>query len=259
MKWGSIGIIAVAAVTALSREARADRRAYGETYEAVTAPKGELDVETWHTYATDGEVSGGGHAPGHRTMLELEYGLTDRWDVAFYNMLDVVHEDVGEPFTAAYAGFKVESRYRLALAGQWPVDPVIYVEYQHLFQGDATDKFELKGIVARDLGPWNLAVNFALEVERLSDAGKLNPELEYALGVSREIVSSALKIGVEAFGKLEKPDAQLEKFIWVGPAVSWATSLDSAMSGIWLTLAAGKGLTEESRATYGRAIVGLQF
>lgn len=87
--------MAVAAVTALSAEARADRRAYGETYEAVTAPKGELDVETWHTYATDGEVSSGPAAPGHRTMLELEYGLTDRWDVALYNMIDVVHEDSG--------------------------------------------------------------------------------------------------------------------------------------------------------------------
>ena len=32
-------------------QGHADRRAYGVTYEAVTAPKGELDVETWSTYA----------------------------------------------------------------------------------------------------------------------------------------------------------------------------------------------------------------
>lgn len=130
---------------------------------------------------------------------------------------------------------------------------MIDVEYQHLFQGDATDKLELKGIVAHDFGPWTTAVNFAIEVERLSDAGKLNPEFEYALGVSREIGSPAFKIGVEAFGKLEKPDTQLEKFIWVGPAVSWATGPHSALSGIWFTLAAGKGLTEDSRAACGTA------
>src|SRR5436190_21740485 len=69
-------------------EARADRRAYAETYEAVTAPRGELDVELWSTYARDGEVLNGPPDRGFRNMLELEYGITDRWDVALYNLLD---------------------------------------------------------------------------------------------------------------------------------------------------------------------------
>src|SRR5450432_4726627 len=76
------------AVALASAPARADRRAYGTTYEAVTAPKGELDVEMWSTYARDGEVLDGPPARGFRNMLELEYGITDRWDMALYNLLD---------------------------------------------------------------------------------------------------------------------------------------------------------------------------
>ena len=56
----------------------ADRRTYGETYEAVTAPKGELDIEMWHTYAGDGELLNGPASKGYRGMLELEYGITSR-------------------------------------------------------------------------------------------------------------------------------------------------------------------------------------
>ncbi len=117
----------------LPLSARADRRAYGETYEAVTAPKGELDIETWHTYAGDGELLNGPASKGYRGMLELEYGITSRWDVALYNLLDIVPD----PGVTGYAGFKIESRFRLVPAGEWFVDPVLYLEYQRLFRGDA--------------------------------------------------------------------------------------------------------------------------
>src|SRR5689334_15608717 len=81
--------------------ARADRRAYGETYEAVIAPKGELDVEVWSTYAAAGELDGGPASRGAREMVELEYGITDRWDAALYNMVDLTGD-------SGYAGFKIE-------------------------------------------------------------------------------------------------------------------------------------------------------
>src|SRR5215813_10295055 len=85
--------------------ALADRRAYGTTYEAVTAPRGELDVETWTTFAPHGEVDGGPSSRGLREMVELEYGITDRWDAALYNMLDVTTTD---ETSSGYAGFKIE-------------------------------------------------------------------------------------------------------------------------------------------------------
>src|SRR5258708_22248595 len=84
-----------------ARPARADRRMYAETYEAVTAAKGELDVESWTTYAPLGELDGAAASRGVREMIELEYGLTHRWDVALYNMVDLITSGTT---TSGYAG-----------------------------------------------------------------------------------------------------------------------------------------------------------
>jgi hypothetical protein len=255
----SAAVFLLPAVAALwPATARADRRAYAETYEAVTAPRGELDVETWSTYATDGEVPNGpaGAVKGFRNMVELEYGLTDRWDVALYNLLDT-DTSTGQ---TGYAGVKIETRYRLLPAASWVLDPVIYFELQFLRHGDAAQKAEVKLILARDQGPWNLAFNIAGEAERLT-TGDLVPETEYALGVSRELGGPALKLGAEIFGKAEKPPGEpVEVFAWTGPALSWATRFSQhTLNGLWVTVGAGRGLTEHSEAWYGRAIVGLQF
>src|SRR5215510_9704990 len=94
-------VVVFAALAVLGSTASADRRAYGTTYEAVTAPKGELDVESWSTFAPQGEVDGGPASRGVRTMLELEYGITDHWDAALYNMLDATSGDT----ESGYAGF----------------------------------------------------------------------------------------------------------------------------------------------------------
>jgi hypothetical protein len=243
------------AVILAAAPARADRRAYATTYEAVTAPKGELDVEMWSTYARDGEVEGGPPSRGFRNMLELEYGLTDRWDVALYNLLDT-DTSTGE---TGYGGAKLETRYRLLPAESWLVDPIIYFELQLLRHGDARQKAEMKLILARDQGPWNVAFNLAAEAEHL-DTSEWIPETEYALGVSRELAGPAIKLGLELFGKAEKPPGKdVEVFLWTGPALSWATRFQSAMHGLWVTVGAGRGLTSSSLSWYGRAIVGLQF
>jgi hypothetical protein len=235
--------------------ARADRRAYTTTYEAVTAPKGELDVEMWSSYAQAGELLDGPASRGLRNMLELEYGITERWDMALYNMLDVTADSAD----TGYAGAKVETRYRLLPAGSWILDPILYFEVQLLRRGDAKETFETKLILARDQGPWNFAFNVSFETEHLVSGG-WTPELEYAAGVSRELAGPALKLGLEAFGKTEKdPGASVATFAWAGPALSWATRFEHGMEGIWVTVGGGHGLTDKSDAWYGRAIVGLQF
>jgi hypothetical protein len=250
-------LIPALAVVVASAPARADRRAYGTTYEAVTAPKGELDVEMWSTYARDGEVLDGPPARGLRNMLELEYGITDRWDMALYNLLDT-DTTTGD---TGYGGAKLETRYRLLPAGSWLVDPIIYFELQLLREGhsDAKQKAEVKLILARDEGPWNVAFNLAAEAEHLRTSEWI-PETEYALGVSRELAGPAVKLGLELFGKAEKPVGEdVEVFLWTGPALSWATRFAGPMHGLWITGAAGRGLTTASQSWYGRVIVGLQF
>jgi hypothetical protein len=235
--------------------ALADRRAYGTTYEAVTAPRGELDVETWTTVAPQGEVDGGPPSRGMREMIELEYGITDRWDVALYNMLDVI---TSGDTSSGYAGFKVETRYRPADRGEWFLDPVLYLEFQQLYRGDANQKIEGKLILAKDIGNVNIAANLALEEERRTDA-TWNTEVEYAAGTSYAL-SPAWMLGAEIFGKAEKGEmGGVENRSWAGPAVSWAGGGRGVLRGVWVTLAGGAGLTSEADSYYARLIVGFQF
>lgn len=250
----NLAALGALALLTLPSIAAADRRAYGTTYEAVTAPQGELDVESWTTYAPDGEVGDGPSSRGVRQMIELEYGITDRWDVALYNMLDVTSGST----ESGYAGFKLETRWRPSARGEWFVDPVLYAEFQQLFRGDARQKYELKLIVAKDLGPVNVATNIAVEEERLTDPA-WKTEVEYAAGASYALTTVFL-VGAEVFGKAEKDGmGGIENRAWAGPAVSWASGGRGVLQGWWLTLAAGAGLTKEADPYYGRLIVGLQF
>lgn len=250
-------LVAVVA-TAAPRAAHADRRAYGETYEAVIAPKGELDVEIWSTYARTGEIDGGPAARGLREMVELEYGVTDRWDVALYNMLDVTSGTAADRTDTGYAGFKLETRYRPSQRGEWFVDPVFYFEFQDRLRGDASQSYELKLILGKDLGRVNLALNAAIEEERTTEPA-WNTEVEYAYGTSYEL-SPAWKLGGEVFGKAEKADTGgLENRTWIGPALSWATGSSGAMKGLWVTVAGGAGVAGDADPYYGRMIIGLQF
>jgi hypothetical protein len=249
---------AAVVAAAVPRAAHADRRAYGETYEAVTAPKGELDVELWSTYARLGEIDGGPAARGVREMVELEYGITDRWDVAVYNMFDVTSGAAADRTDSGYAGFKLETRYRPSQRGEWFVDPVLYFELQDRLRGDAAQSYELKLILAKDLGRVNLALNVALEEERTTEPA-WNTEVEYAYGTSYEL-TPAWKLGGEVFGKAEKGDpGGVENRTWIGPAISWATGAGGAMKGLWVTAAGGVGLQSDADSVYGRLIVGLQF
>jgi hypothetical protein len=253
-KSSAILFLAAGSLVASARIARADRRAYGVTYEAVLAPKGELDVESWSTYSRAGEIDGGPASRGARQMIELEYGITDRWDAALYNMLDVTSGDTD----SGYAGFKVETRYRPSMPGEWFVDPILYFEFAELFRGDANQTYELKLILAKDIGRVNVALNGAFEEERTTDS-TWNGELEYAAGTSYEL-SPVWKLGAEIFGKSEKADmGGIDSRVWAGPAVSWAAGKAGPMRGIWVTLAGGAGLTSQSDAFYARAIIGLQF
>ena len=243
------------AIGLLGSDALADRRAYGVTYEAVTAPRGELDVEVWSTIAPKGEVDGGPSSRGLRQMIELEYGITDRWDMALYNMLDVITSGDTE---SGYAGLKLETRYRPSDRGEWPIDPVFYLEFQQLFRGDARQKYEAKLIVAKDVGSLNFAANLAVEEERTTEPA-WNTEVEYAAGTSYA-VTPAWSLGAEVFGKAEKDGmGGIHNRSWAGPAISWAHGGRGSLAGLWVTLAGGAGLGGDADAYYARAVIGLQF
>src|SRR3989338_9853546 len=66
----------------ISRDALADRRSYVWTYEYQTMPKGHAEIEY---YMTEEQKNIGKAKPKiWKHWVELEYGITDHWDISMY-------------------------------------------------------------------------------------------------------------------------------------------------------------------------------
>jgi hypothetical protein len=234
------------AVTTAPIAARADRRYYGETYNAVTAPPGGLDVEVWSTLTQP--KSGSEDRQFWRQQLELETGITSRWDVALYNVFDRAQ---GE--SLQYQATKVETRYRLSDYGAWFVDPVLYLEAKKEWTEDKPWGIEGKLILGKDVGPLNVSVNGLYEIELIPGGGHEH-ELGYAVGASYEL-APWVRVGGEVFGAwtraADATDWAGEHY--AGPAVSLA------WGRTWLVFAGGFGLTDTSEKNQLRAIFALQI
>ena len=242
---------ALAVLAALAPAARADRRAFGVTYEYNTMPQGGLDLELWNTQSRTAFDATG--ASTLQWKAEVEYGITDHWDIAVYQTFSErrgTDPALTEPF--GYDETSVESRYRLAERGQWPVDVLLYLEVAKHFGHDFWD-VEPKLILARDVGRLSLNLNLAPEIEFAKDEaeGEIEPELEpqWAFGASYE-VSPQWKVGAETYGAADLDDSEVSA--WVGPAVSWAPS-----EKLWIAGSAAAGLTDESDDLQVRLILGL--
>jgi hypothetical protein len=226
--------------------ARADRRYYGETYNQTTSAPGGVDIEPWTTLVQPRASSGERQFWQHQ--LELETGITSRWDVALYNVFQYVQGD-----TFKYQATKVETRYRLSDYGEWFVDPVLYFEARKEWIEDKPWALEGKLIVAKDIGPLNVSLNGLYEIEFPSGGGREH-ELGYAAGASYEL-APWVRVGGEAFGAWTRG---AEGGPWVdahyaGPALSFA------WSRTWLVLAAGFGINDAAAKQQLRAIFSLQL
>jgi hypothetical protein len=224
MKTTSKLALATAVLLASAGAAHADRRAFTQTYEYQTQPEGNLELELYNTqesarYSTDSPTE-------VKTQVEVEYGITDHWDIALYQILE--GSEIEGVSGIGYHETKLESRYRLAERGEWPVDVVLYFELFKPF-GIATVGVEPKLILARDFGPVTVAANVALELEPEEEVDNGETEIEYevepefAAGATWEIVPE-WKVGAESWGNFEAFEGEGDYGVYAGPALSWAPS-----------------------------------
>lgn len=169
----------------------ADVRSYVWTYEAHTMPRGVAEIETYMTLSSpnsselEGTVS-----TEHR--FEFEMGMTDHFDVGIYQ---VFSQGPGED-GLHYDRYQLRLRQRFGEKGQYPVDPLIYFEYQGV-PDFSEHVLETKLVLSKDRGPWNFSANPTLEFE-FAD-GETDVEPAYAVGM-RYAVSELLRFGLEAKG-----------------------------------------------------------
>ena len=126
MKKVVLGILVCGIIGLVAGNAYADWRSYVWTYEYMTMPKGSWELEYYLTTKVPNITE-----PDVNTMkhyAELEYGITNRLDIAMYQRVLQRNNKSGSP-EIDYDGFKLRARYRIGEKGQFIVDPLLYVEY----------------------------------------------------------------------------------------------------------------------------------
>src|SRR5262245_11725600 len=162
------------------------------------------------------------------TLNEFEYGVRRWWTTEFY--LDWQHT---QHEGSVYTGFRFENRFRPFLEPH-KINPVLYVEYEHLNGADKTLKeivgfdsvadlavpnseareeeereFETKLILSSEVGLWNISENF-IGAKNIHGGPW---EFGYAAGVSRPL---AAPTGIRCTFCAEKFAAGIEMYGGLG-------------------------------------------
>jgi hypothetical protein len=202
-------------------------------------PKGMWELEAYLT--TEVPNLGKSNINVIEPQLELEYGITDRWDIALYQKWSFENKE--NESDSEYEGFKLRTRYRFAEKGKYFVDPLLYLEYIRNDDFSRPNVGEAKLILAKDAGGFNISYNQVVK-RNLEKEGKTDHE--YAGGISYAF-TSRFRAGMESKGNYSK-----EKYA-IGPTFSYA--FDKA----FVALGAAFGLNERTHDLQTRMIVGIPF
>ncbi len=276
-RWAKRGAALIIAVVSTG-PAFAGSGANFVTYNHHTADKGEIEVKL----LTD--VSEGAGSEYVAQLVELEYGVTDRWTAALYfEGVDAEGDDY------EFGGWRFENRFRLFEMGAVPLNPVLYVEYEQLEpshryvrgvtgragheEGEEEEEegteheLETKLILGEDLTErLDVAFNWINEVNL--DSGEW--EFGYAMGVNyvlfeneggsgRSWALKEAKLGLEVFGGLG--DAQEGLTLDPDETKQYAgINLKGELAnGVALGIGGAFGLTTASEDVILRTQVGYEF
>jgi len=223
--------------------ARADRRSFVRAYEYATQPQGNLELELWNDI--DAPNAGGFAAASTLHRVELEYGLTDHWDLSLYHVFATDSPDRAFRFDS----WRAETRYRFAEKGEWPVDLLVYFELERPADFAAPWETEEKIILARDIGPIGLVANLVAE-QKLLHAGD-GHTWEIDLGARNEFAPQ-LRLAGEFWTVQESAAGVSKTSYFLGP------SLSVAASKIWFQLGVGFGLGQSDTAQV-RSVIGFNL
>lgn len=237
--------VALAALAAAPAIGHADRRAFPHVYEYGTAAEGQTEIEL---HSAQSRASWKDGAPEHFDLaLELEHGLSDRWDVSLYHRFAQSDAE-----GLRLAAIEAETRYRLAERGEWPVDVAAVAAISRnvgasAYAGRAT------AVLARDFGALSLVANLRGELVFGADVIKTALWAGYGAGATYE-VTPTWKLGAESWGQTFVDEFDLTKTAWAGPAASWAPSRRA-----WISASAGFGLTDRSDRFVVSGLIGLSL
>lgn len=217
----------------------ADRRKYVWTYQFATIAEEATELEFYQTSKLKSEK-----ANSWEYRIEIEHGLTDRWDFSVYQIFS---QNEGEPLK--WHSFQLRTRYKLARQGEFFMDPLLYLEYNRQTDLKARNKLEGKLILARDIDRWNISLNPVYEF--FWAPGDPKHEIGLDVGLSYEF-HPKLALGLESTSRIEYEDGKdAEKGSYFGPTVSIASGRMFYSAGYAF------GLTDDSDDARVRFIMGV--
>jgi hypothetical protein len=186
-------------------------------YEAPTSAPGSLELENWVTWK---RITGPDHSDEVDFRHELEYGVTDKFQVSVY-LADWFYQSDREYSGFAYSDSAIELIYNLTNP---VVDPLGLSIYGEIKAGDRLVELESKLIAQRNFGPLILAYNATLEaVWEGKELEEREGEFAQAVGASYEI-SPRISAGIELLHEFVFPewhDKEKIRNLFVGPNVSY--------------------------------------
>jgi hypothetical protein len=257
-------LLLLSLATLLAPAAFAQESPYIVTYDHYLEEPGSLEVEYFSTFGTQ---RGGNDF--HGFWAEFEYGATAWWTTEVYLDGQTTFGD-----STIFTGFRWENRFRL-LKREHFINPVLYVEYEHIsgadkilkeieghdVEGDNGDpnadarqeheqELETKLILSKTFKGWNIAQN-TIATKNLSNEPW---EFGYAIGVSRPLALKASAnacsfcpenfiAGVEMYGGLgDRYSFGLhDTSHYLAPVVAW-----NLPSNWTLRISPGFGLNDNS-------------
>jgi hypothetical protein len=229
----------------LTSTAAADRRLFTYTYEYSTVPQGSTALQLWHTEDRSTWEPDSAHSMENR--FEIEHGLSDHWDAGLLSVFgQTASNSPGlAPQPYSFKQIKLETRYRFADRGEWPVDVLAYGELIKWF-GEGIYELEGRAVAARNFDSVTAAVNvFGVAVFDPKPRGVFG----YAGALSYEL-HPKFSLGAEAHG--ERNDGAWSHA--AGPAASLAPA-----ANLWVAFTLGLGLNDAAPALAGRFIVAVEL
>ena len=266
-----LGAALFLAMSAVAFGARATPRPLPFTYTADTLGAGETEIEQYVDLTPVKAISGSTGAPTWYTatqfQTEFEHGITDRLELGLYVALqpDGPPGYINTAVLTEGTGFKERLRWRLADAGEWPLDVALYgelVEYQTEFE------IEAKVILERRIGDLRLVANAWVEREWYYALPQQDWVLNPTVGATYQ-VTPAFHAGVEYWMRVEFPNPApnprpfaVGPNQFVGPALMfdfgklwWSTGVYLRVNDVERTAQVG----DNYGPVWARTVVGLEL
>jgi len=263
--------VALAVVTLAVLEAgpaQANPRPLPFTYQTETLAKGTGEIEQFIDFNPVRARDGTGEVWYNSMQLqtEIEYGITDRLELALYFMfVPTVSPDriaqIPQPLIGN--GSAQRLRYRLADPQAWPIDVAVYGE---VTENEREIELEAKIILQRRFGRLRLITNLWAEHEFYFNGERewvINP----TLGATVEL-SPRFHVGMEGWLRAEFPDESETRVFNLGPHVYVGPAFMVNFGPVWFATGAYLRVTDLNRDVqindqYGRiwvrTVAGLGF